>query len=666
MKGKEIAELISTAYEMKNPNNAIALFDLLCDQINFPHFAEYERGYTVGKNGRAIEDDISEFIKAVEQKLKGTEELEGFYENLEDGFLCYIDDDIIKLKKFFEEGIFMTGSIVKSIKSDDIKTKIIKSALKNGEINYIYIDVLSSINNDELKEKVLEQIEDPSFRIYLICSLNSDELKEKYMERVSPADRFKIIISLKSDELKLEYARTINKNKLQAAILMHLKSDELKLENMNEIDIAVVQTIKSDDIKIKWLLDNREKLSEEEVFRILFSLKNDNIKLQNIDLLEDRNSKIELLNRAKRPDLKLLMHTCNKLGINIFDELINSNNGIYPENYNRKWQKIGIPQDMSFGIEIEAASEYAFLYTQFPHICKRWDMTNERVNRKYLEEENIYIIEASSPILSDCNEDIQDIYRVCTLLKSGGLEVEDNCGGHVHIGANYLTTKESYQRLIELWCNCEKIIFEICDEPYSVKRFTYDDYATPISGILKEGKIEDEQNLNKDEFIAQLQSVQGDRYKSINFANVGKKASTIEFRIPNGSLNPNVWIENIRLFGRMMKIAEELGKLDNRETKEYTREERRKLWLATMLVNANVPEEDKAKFLINLLFDEEQYKQIYFERYNTNKGQFKNENDKFSIIDFKNLYREMNYIQKDKESRGRENGTKDEDSFDRG
>ena len=58
MKGKEIAELISTAYEMKNPNNAIALFDLLCDQINFPHFAEYERGYTVGKNGRAIEDDI--------------------------------------------------------------------------------------------------------------------------------------------------------------------------------------------------------------------------------------------------------------------------------------------------------------------------------------------------------------------------------------------------------------------------------------------------------------------------------------------------------------------------------------------------------------------------------------------------------------------------------
>lgn len=664
MKGKEIAELISTAYETINPNNAIALFNLLCDQIGFPYFAEYERGYTVGKNGRAIEDDISEFVKTVEQKLKGTEELDEFYENLEDGFLCYIDNDIIKLKKFFKEGIFMTGNIVKSIKSDDIKTKIIKSALKNKEINNIYIDVLATINDDELKEQVLSQVEEPSLRRDLICSFSSDELKEKYIWDVLKADRLKIIMSFESDELKLEYARTVNRDKLQA-ILISLKSDELKLENMNGIDIAVIQTISSDDVKLNWLLDNREKLSDKEVFRILFSLKDDNKRLQNIDLLEDRTSEIELLNRAKRPDLELLMHACNKLGINIFNELINSNKGIYPENYNRNWQEIGIPKDMSFGIEIEAASEYAFLYTQFPHICKRWDMTNERLNRKYLEE-NIYIIEASSPILSDCDADIQDIYRVCTLLKNGGLEVEDNCGGHVHIGANYLTTKESYQRLIELWCNCEKIIFEICDEPYSVKRFTYDDYATPISSKLKEEKIEDKHSLDKDEFIAQLQSIQGDRYKSINFANVGKKASTIEFRIPNGSLDPNVWIENIRLFGRMMQTAEELGKLDNIETKEYTREERRKLWLATMLTNANVPEEDKAKFLINLLFDEEEYKQVYFERYNTNKGQFKNENDKFSIIDFKNLYREMNYIQKNKERRGRENGTKDEDSIDRG
>ena len=113
-----------------------------------------------------------------------------------------------------------------------------------------------------------------------------------------------------------------------------------------------------------------------------------------------------------------------------------------------------------------------------------------------------------------------------------------------------------------------------------------------------------------------------------------------------------------------MQISEELGKLDKKDPNEYTSEDRRKMWISTMLTNENVPENDKAKFLINLLFDEEEYKKIYFKRYNTNKGQFKAE--KFSILDFKNLYRELNHMQSLKESRGKENGTKDEDSFERG
>ena len=113
-----------------------------------------------------------------------------------------------------------------------------------------------------------------------------------------------------------------------------------------------------------------------------------------------------------------------------------------------------------------------------------------------------------------------------------------------------------------------------------------------------------------------------------------------------------------------MQTAEELGKLDKKDAKDFTSEDRRKLWLATMLTNENVPEDDKAKFLINLLFDEEEYKKTYFERYNTNKGQF--EYDKFSILDFKNLCRQMNNMQENgKESRGIANGTKNEDSFER-
>ncbi len=663
MRGKEVAELIVTAYETKNPNNAIALFNFLCDEFDFPHFAEYERGYTVGKNGREIEDDISELVKVIEKKLKGTEELKTFYDNLEESFLCYIEDDNVKFEKYKKLGIYLGEVIAKSIKSEKIKMYIINEAISKGQFNRVCIEILAKINNDKFKEEVLGKTKNEDYKDEIVTLFNSDELKLKYLDNVSDKNRFKVICSFSSDELKLKFAKGLDKDKMQQ-LLVSLKSDELKIKNMDPIDIIVIKSLKSDDKKINWLLDNKKYLTDKDVYAILYSLKSDNKRLQNIELLKDRIYKIKLLDRAKRPNLTLLMQTCNKLGINIFNELINSNNGIYPNNYNRKWKEIGLPKDMTFGIEIEAAGEYAFLYTQFPHINKVWDATNESRDMHYPDANLMYIVEASSPILRDQEENVKDIYRICTLLKNGGLEIEENCGGHIHIGADYLTSKESYERLIELWCNCEKIFFEICDEPNSIKRYTYDDYATPISNILKEGKIESKYSLGKEDFIRELQEIQGDRYKSINFANVGKKASTIEFRIPNGTLNPNVWIENVRLFGRLMQISEELGKLDKKDPNEYTSEDRRKMWISTMLTNENVPENDKAKFLINLLFDEEEYKKIYFKRYNTNKGQFKAE--KFSILDFKNLYRELNHMQSLKESRGKENGTKDEDSFERG
>ena len=54
MGGKEISELIIKAYSEINPNKAINLFNELCDEVNIPHLAEYERGYVVGPEGKII------------------------------------------------------------------------------------------------------------------------------------------------------------------------------------------------------------------------------------------------------------------------------------------------------------------------------------------------------------------------------------------------------------------------------------------------------------------------------------------------------------------------------------------------------------------------------------------------------------------------------------
>ena len=67
-------------------------------------------------------------------------------------------------------------------------------------------------------------------------------------------------------------------------------------------------------------------------------------------------------------------------------------------------------------------------------------------------------LEVVSPILRDNNEDIEDIYMVCNMLQEAEQEIGNCCGGHVHIGSDYLTSKESYANLFEIWGNAERIM----------------------------------------------------------------------------------------------------------------------------------------------------------------------------------------------------------------
>lgn len=80
-------------------------------------------------------------------------------------------------------------------------------------------------------------------------------------------------------------------------------------------------------------------------------------------------------------------------------------------------------------------------------------------------------LEVVSPILKDNNEDIEEIYMVCSMLKEANQEIGDCCGGHVHIGAKYLTSKESYANLYEIWGNTERIMYIITNEKGDIPRY---------------------------------------------------------------------------------------------------------------------------------------------------------------------------------------------------
>ena len=140
----------------------------------------------------------------------------------------------------------------------------------------------------------------------------------------------------------------------------------------------------------------------------------------------------------------------------------------------------------------------------------------------------------------------KQLEKYATDYKDFGQTVSNNCGGHIHIGANYLTMEESWNNLGDIWGNAEKILYIISNEAGELPRHKVNQTARPFSKVLEE-KLNDEREEveNKKSSKKIMINAQNERYYGINF----KKSDTIEFRLSNGTLNANTWIENINLFG---------------------------------------------------------------------------------------------------------------------
>ena len=177
----------------------------------------------------------------------------------------------------------------------------------------------------------------------------------------------------------------------------------------------------------------------------------------------------------------------------------------------------------------------------------------------------------------------------------------------------------------------------MCNEQGQIPRTGINKSASPISArvnkFLENGTIyiEDEEDL--DEFIKDLQYIQENRYVGLNLLNINNGKNTIEFRIPNGTINPDTWIENIRLFGRIVQISEKLAEI---EKQTECSEEDLKIFKLKEKLKEDIPEQDKFEVLLELLFLKEE-RQVYRERYNTNSKileQLPDEENPFGQVEF--------------------------------
>lgn len=147
--------------------------------------------------------------------------------------------------------------------------------------------------------------------------------------------------------------------------------------------------------------------------------------------------------------------------------------------------KIDIPAGMTIGAEIE--TEHSNSISTYGCKIMDWDYRSDHSLGNTGSE-------LVSPIMVGSSKDSEDIHIICNMLQQAGGEATEKCGGHIHIGADYLTTSQSFLNLISIWCNTEKVMYQICNKPGDALRGIW--YSAPVSGMLEKA-IEDGQiNMN--------------------------------------------------------------------------------------------------------------------------------------------------------------------------
>ena len=282
--------------------------------------------------------------------------------------------------------------------------------------------------------------------------------------------------------------------------------------------------------------------------------------------------------------------------------------------------QINLPTNMTIGMEIESIGEESQWIKNKKNI-DNWKCKNDASLKSDKPFETG--VEVISPILTgDNNESTKQIRKICTILDTFGQYTNETCGGHIHIGANYLTNIQAWQNLVELWANTEQVLYIVSNEKGIIPRDGVPHYASPISGDLEEllnsGSInlEDETDLKK--FQEKLVKAQEDRYKGINFKNLERGGKgTIEFRLPNGTVDANTWIENINLFGGLVKSAQGLAIIQEKNESERTEQEQHLLECFEKIRNKEVDEKETLEQLLEIVVPEEN-REVYIERYETN------------------------------------------------
>lgn len=320
--------------------------------------------------------------------------------------------------------------------------------------------------------------------------------------------------------------------------------------------------------------------------------------------------------------------------------------------YNEGIKRLGLAELYRFGVELEAFNVHTGIPTSDRPSLYMSPESKEFLKQHRWKNANIFQedlvmhggAECVSPILYDTEEDWQNLSEVCMHMKKFpgkyGEEVvaDDKCGCHIHIDARTLTgknireTEDIMRNFLEIWSEGEELIYKMCNEKGSEIRpgalenrqrgltrlvMKLQHIKAMASPIGKKVKRDIDRNrlkvsYKKQNFLRRtITSAKLDtrRYYGLNLTNIGNpKKNTVEFRMGNGTLNPETIKQNVLLYASIIE-ASRIATLEPDKNRGQLEQ----------FLKKDVSEEQKAEAFLELIFDNEEDRKIYRERWESVK-----------------------------------------------
>ena len=488
--------------------------------------------------------------------------------------------------------------LIELVNDSEFTKECVRNSEKYGFNSNEICDLIESVNDSEFTKECVRNNEKyglEGWNAYiLIKSVSAPEFTKECIENsekygLNSNDIYDLIKSVNDSEFTKECVRNSEKCGLDSRQVINL----IKSVNDPEFTKECIKNYKKYELNGYNVAGLIRTLNDLEYIKgfVKEQIQNKNINGKNIIQLALFTKDMELIeNLRKNCDAKIVEELDRYLKI----------------------QPTTLPKEMTIGVEIESEGS-----------CDREDI-REAIDEAGLDwraKDDGSLqngTEVVSTILTESTAS-HEIYIVCNALYSLGQKTSKRCGGHIHIGADYLTDIQDWRNLRTIWNNAERIFYAISNAKGEIPRQGAIEYASPISKkdetFSETIKLDSEDDLEK--YIELLKEIQGSRYSGINYGNVGSSGkNTIEFRLPNGTINPTTWVENINLFGGLVRVSHELSEIMKKTEEQRTEEEKQMLYNYEIL-QTETDEKKVAEALIKLCVLPEQVK-TYLERYNVN------------------------------------------------